>query len=307
MACLRAASIAEHEAHHVSPPDLSLVICTRNRAEQLRAGLDHVARIRSRHSWEIVVVDNGSTDDTRHVVETAMESAPVRLRFLEEPVPNVSRARNRGAQATSGAILAFTDDDCYPRPTHVDDILERFAVDSGLGFVCGAVELYDPEDAGVATVTLPERLAFSQRSFVTPGIALTANLAFRRSAFDAIGGFDEVFAYGSGPGGGDVDAAVRVLAEGWRGLYDPALTVQHHHGRRPGPAVDAARRSYDVGRGIFYAKCAFDRRLRRTYLAGWTRLTWGRVRRGESLRPVVREMRGALRYAGLRARGVVRP
>jgi glycosyltransferase involved in cell wall biosynthesis len=253
-----------------------------------------------------VVVDNGSTDETRTVVEQARASAPVSLRLLEEPVPNVSRARNVGARATSSEIVAFTDDDCYPRPTHVEDILARFAADPRLGWVCGAVELHDPGDARVATVTLPERLAFSRRSFVTPGIVLTANLAFRRSAFEEVGGFDELFAYGSGPGGGDVDAAVRVLATGWSGLYDPGLAVRHDHGRKPGPAVDAARRSYDVGRGIFYAKCASDRHLRRTYVVGWARLTWGRVRRRESLRPVLRELRGALRYARLRARGRTR-
>lgn len=286
----------------MSAPELSLVIATRNRAERLRAALEAVARIDSAHPWEIVVVDNGSTDRTRQVAAEATPSMPVPLRLLEEPVVNVSRARNLGARATSGAILAFTDDDCYPHPAHVDEVLERFAADPGLGFVCGAVELYDPGDSSVATVTLEERLVFSRRSFVTPGIVLTANLAFRRGAFEDVGGFDELFTYGSGPGGGDVEAAVRVLAAGWRGLYDPALVVLHHHGRRPRAAVDAARRSYDVGRGLFYAKCGFDRRLRRTYLVGWARLTWGRLRRRESLRPVARELQGALRYVRSRVR-----
>jgi glycosyltransferase involved in cell wall biosynthesis len=290
----------------VSEAELTLVVCTRDRAEQLRAGIAAVAQIRSARPWEIVVVDNGSTDHTTEVVEQAMASAPVPLRLLAEPIANVSRARNVGARATSSPILAFTDDDCYPSPTHVDHILERFAAHPDLGFVCGAVELHDPDDASVATVTLPDRLLFSRGSFVTPGIVLTANLAFRRAAFDAVGGFDELFGYGSGPGGGDVDAAVRVLAAGWQGLYDPALAVRHHHGRKPGSAVDAARRSYDVGRGMFYAKCAFDRRLRRTYLAGWARLTWGRIRRGESLRPVLRELRGAFRYVRVRVRGTTR-
>src|SRR6188768_2335220 len=118
--------------------ELSLVICTRNRAARLRTALGYVARIRSARAWEVVVVDNGSTDDTRQVVDEATAATPVPLRLLEEPVANVSRARNAGVRATSSAIVAFTDDDCYPRPTHVDDILDRFATDSTLGFVCGA-------------------------------------------------------------------------------------------------------------------------------------------------------------------------
>jgi glycosyltransferase involved in cell wall biosynthesis len=281
-------------------PEVSVVVCTRDRARRLRPCLEAIAAIESARPWELVVVDNGSSDDTQAVLEEARASLAVPMVVVFEPVPGITRSRNRGWRAASADVVAFTDDDCYPAQDFVDRIAAAFAEDEGLGFAGGAVLLHDPEDARIATVTRPDRWEIEPGAFITAGTLLSANLAFRRNVLEAIGGFDDVFAYGNGPGGGDVDIAARAGASGWRGLYDPSIVVRHHHGRRPGPEVERARRAYDLGRGMFYAKSALDKRMRRTYLAGWLVLTWGRIRRRESLRPVLRELRGALRYLRLR-------
>lgn len=286
---------------------LSLVICTRNRADRLGSCLDAVAEIRSSRPWETVVVDNASTDDTARVVADARETFPVPLRLIEERVPGVSRARNSGWRSASGAIVAYTDDDCYPAPDLVDAILSHFDRERGLGFLGGAVLPYDPRDAPVTFVAVSEPVKFRPRAFVTPGLLISANLAFRREVLEAIGGFDVAFGYGAGFAGGrmdavveDADAAARAAADGWRGCYDPRVVVHHHHRRRPGPEVDDIRRAYDVGRGAFFAKCALDRRMRRRYVTGWFRLTTGRFRRREDLRPIGRELWGATRYLTMR-------
>jgi glycosyltransferase involved in cell wall biosynthesis len=283
-------------------PDVSIVVCTRDRASRLPACLRAIAAIESSRPWELIVVDNGSSDGTPAVLDEARAALALPLTVVLEPEPGITRARNRGFEAATGRIVAFTDDDCYPASNFVDQVTARFEEDEGLGFVGGAVVLHDPEDARLATVTGTERLELRPGMFITAGTLLSANLAFRRSAFGAVGGFDEVFGYANGLGGGDVDLVARALAAGWRGLYDPDLVVRHHHGRKPGPEVDRAVRAYDVGRGAFYAKCALDKRMRRTYLAGWLVLTWGRIRRCESLVPVLREVEGALSYLRLRAR-----
>jgi glycosyltransferase involved in cell wall biosynthesis len=283
-------------------PSLSVIVCTRDRASRLRACLRAIAAIESSRPWEVIVVDNGSSDDTQAALEEARAVLPVPLTVVNEPVPGITRSRNRGWQAASGDVVVFTDDDCYPTPDFVERVAARFDRDAGLAFVGGAVHLHDPEDARLATVTRQALLDIHPGMFITAGTILSANLAFRRSVLEAIGGFDDVFAYGNGAGGGDVDVVARAAASGWRGLYDPEIVVRHHHGRKPGPDADRALHSYDIGRGVFYAKCALDGRMRRTYLAGWLVLTWGRVRRRESLRPVLRELRGALRYVRLRVR-----
>jgi hypothetical protein len=64
--------------------------------------------------------------------------------------------------------------------------------------------------------------------------------------------------------------------------------------------VERTRRAYDVGRGAFFAKSALDPRMRRTYVAGWLRLTAGRCRRREDPRRIGRELWGAMRYLSLR-------
>ena len=139
-----------------------------------------------------------------------------------------------------------------------------------------------------------------------------ANLAFRRSVLEEIGGFDIVFGYGAHFAGDvdavieDLDAAARASAAGWAGAYDPDVVVRHHHGRKPGPEIEKLRHGYDVGRGAFYGKAALDSSLRKTYLVGWARLTAGRVRRRESPRIVARELSGATRYLAKRLRRLSR-
>jgi GT2 family glycosyltransferase len=287
----------------VSDPALSLVICTRNRVDRLRSCLHAVADIRSSQPCEVVVVDNASTDDTPGVVEAARETFPVPLRLVEEPIPGIARARNRGWRSAAAAIVAYTNDDCYPTPDLIDLILDRFEHDLRLGYLGGSVLRHDPSDALVTILARRDAVELHPGGFVTPGTLIGANLAFRRVVLEAIGGFDVVFGYGAGFAGEDVDAIARAAAAGWRGLYDPGLVVRHHHGRRPGPEAEQLRRAHDVGRDAFFAKCALDRRMRRKYLAGWLRLTAGRARRREDLRPFARELWGAVRYFALRLRG----
>ena len=282
-------------------PVLSLVVCTRNRAERLRGCLAALAAIRSSHPWEAIVVDNGSIDATRRVVEEATARFPVALRLVSEPEPGVAGARNTGWRAAAGAIVAYTDDDCYPASDFVDLVLDRFDENPELGFLGGTVLLHDPDDAAVAVVRLRDPVDIPPRAFVTPGLLISANLAFRREVLEAIDGFDPAFGYaGGGFAGEDVDAAARASVVGWRGRYDPALVVHHHHGRRPGPDADAARRAYGIGSGAFFAKSALDRRLRRIYLAGWVRLTADRLRTRGDLRSIGWEVGGALRYLRVR-------
>lgn len=284
----------------MSDASLSLVVCTRNRANRLGSCLNAVADICSSRPWEAVVVDSASTDDIAGVVADAREAFSVPLRLVEEPVPGLARARNLGWRSAAGAIIAYTDDDCYPAPNLIDRILDRFEKDDRLGFLGGSVLPHDPGDAPVTILTTRESLTILPGAFVTPGVLIGANLAFRREVLEAIGGFDVTFGHGAGFPAEDVDAAARASAAGWRGLYDPHVVVHHHHRRKPGPEVERLRGNYDIGRGAFFAKCALDPRMRRTYLAGWLRLTANRLKRRENLGPVGRELWGALRYLTLR-------
>ena len=99
-----------------------------------------------------------------------------------------------------------------------------------------------------------------------------ANLAVRREVLAAVGGFDPLLGAGTPcMAGEDTDFIARIVWAGWTARYDPAPSVAHHHGRKPGGAADRQRQGYDRGRGAYYAKWALDARARRTYLREWYR------------------------------------
>src|SRR6185503_12073323 len=92
--------------------DATVLICTYNRATLLGETLDTLARCRTRElAWDVLVVDNNSSDETRQVVTSRIASYPVVLRYLFEPRQGKSNALNTGLAATDAAVIAFTDDD----------------------------------------------------------------------------------------------------------------------------------------------------------------------------------------------------
>ena len=280
--------------------EVSVVVCTRNRATQLTACLESIAAIESERPWELVVVDNGSTDETPSVLGRAVETFPAPFTSVVEPVAGVARARNHGWRTAVGEIVAYTDDDCYVPKDFVARIGAAFDANAQLGFFGGSVVRHDPHDDRVATVTRGEPFSFVPGMFIAPGSLITSNLAFRKEVLASIGGFDEVFAYGNGLVSDDVDAVARASAAGWQGYFDPDLVVRHHHGRRTPAEVARVRRAYDAGRGAFYAKSLLDPRLRRAYFKGWARVTVDQLRHGESPAVTLRELGGAARYLAIR-------
>src|SRR5262245_58021394 len=92
-------------------PDITVLICTRNRAAQLGHALSSAARMDAPPGvrWELVVVDNGSTDETEQVALGYSDRLPVRL--VREETPGLSHARNRGVSEARGRYICWTDDD----------------------------------------------------------------------------------------------------------------------------------------------------------------------------------------------------
>src|SRR5579872_1336099 len=93
--------------------DITVIVCTYNRCELLRKALCSIAesRLSIGITWEILIVDNNSSDRTREVIEDFSRAGTCRVDYLFEPRPGLSNARNAGIQAARGDILVFTDDD----------------------------------------------------------------------------------------------------------------------------------------------------------------------------------------------------
>ena len=274
-------------------PDLSIVVCTRNRASQLRGTLDSLMAMRTSRNWEAILVDNASTDETADVVRRASETDP-RIRYCREERIGLNAARDRGRREARCAIISWTDDDCYVAEDYVDAVLAAFDGRPDVGAVGGRILLFDPEDA---RVTIDERdypVEVQPRSFVKAGAFKGANLAFRREALEAIGGFDPEFGVGSSFPGGDIDAVAAVLWAGFRARYDPRPLVYHHHRRRL-PDVPRLRAGYDRGRGAYYAKFLLRPECRRAFALGWLSEVRKNLNRA-GLAQLSRELRSAALY-----------
>jgi len=277
---------------------VSLLVSTRDRSAFLSRTLASFERIESRRTWELILVDNASTDATWSLLEAFARASKHRVRLLREPRPGLSHARNAGVRAAAGRILCFTDDDCYPRPDFIDavaDVFER----NDIGFMGGQVLLFDPQDAPVCITKRTRRVDFPPGSFLANGEVQGACMAFRREVFDQVGLFDTAFGAGAPlKAAEDCEMTARASFAGWKGGYFPEPVVYHHHRRRGEGALHILQ-NYDYARGAYYAKLiARYPRRRRGILKEWY---WSSpVSRQASPTACVRlwrELRGACRYA----------
>lgn len=241
-------------------PAISLILCTRNRAETLKRCLDHIAQIRSAHAWELVVVDNGSTDGTGDILTTFASRACFPVRLFHESRPGKSRSLNLALRESQGEIVAFLDDDCYVAADHIDRVREVFA-DPKIGFAGGRVELFDPTDFPMTIKTATERELYPPRTYIEGGSLLGANMMFRRSVLETIGGFDTDLGPGTMFIAEDPEAQARASFAGWWGLYTPDVVVAHHHGRKAGDMGSLWRR-YSNGTGAYRVKLLLARDTR---------------------------------------------
>ncbi len=125
--------------------DVSLIICSRNRCDQLARCLETVTRIRFPRSWELIIVDNGSVDRTPAVVREFSRTSGILTRYVFEPIRGLANGHNAAVRIADGSILTFTDDDCYPADDFLSQIWTAFA-DPSVGYIGGRILLHDPTD-----------------------------------------------------------------------------------------------------------------------------------------------------------------
>jgi len=201
----------------------------------------------------------------------------------------------------NGAIVAFTDDDCYVSEDYVDSVIQVFDDDPSIGFVAGRILLFDALDYRITIEESQQRGDFRPWTFIDAGALHSANLAFRRTVLEQIGGFDERLGAGMPFAGEDVDAAAAALWSGVSGVYDPRPVVYHHHSRRTEGEAQELMRYYDAGRGAYYTKYILRRASRSKYATAWIRsirneCVWA-LRRGRFPHRSLREVSGGLRFA----------
>ena len=237
-------------------PQISLIVCTRNRAESLPVCLNSIeqAAVANRAvEVELLIVDNGSTDATAAVLLAWQKSTSVRCRVLPAEQRGLSHARNHGLEHATGKIIAFTDDDCTVARDYLTQVERAYATDAGPALRGGRVELGDPRDLPftIKTDLAPQRFTGGHPG----GFIHGCNLTMSRSALELVGRFDTRLGAGQPIGAAeDSDFVYRAHRSGVMVLYDPLIVVFHHHGRRDFAEVKLLQDVYNLGNGALYAK-----------------------------------------------------
>ncbi|BCL37656.1 glycosyltransferase family 2 protein [Nostoc sp. MS1] len=220
---------------------ISIVICTRNRPEQLARCLRSLLNL-SQPPQQIIVVDNAPQDETTRGIVAQIPQ----VQYILEPTPGLSRARNTGIRHATGEIIAFTDDDVEVHPDWCVRLQQAFI---------------NPQVLAVTGLMLPAELETEAQYIFHQGsggsawdyrainydrqffanmqhrgvpvwrIGAGANMAFRRQAFELVGYFDERLGAGASGCSEDSEMWYRILAEGGICRYEPTSVVFHYHRR----------------------------------------------------------------------------
>jgi glycosyltransferase involved in cell wall biosynthesis len=218
---------------------ISVIVCTHNRSAVLSNALESIAvqRMPESAEWEVVVVDNNSTDATRSIVESFCQKYPNRFRYVFQPLQGLSHARNAGLGAAYGAIIAFTDDDVVAEPDWLQN-LTAMLHDPGWAGAGGRV-------LGASAIEAPAWLALDG-PYCMLGVLYGhfdlgddaqelnraphgANMAFRSSMFQKHGGFrlDLGISPGNRLNNEDTEFGRRLKAAGEHLWYAPSAVVYH--------------------------------------------------------------------------------
>jgi len=209
--------------------DISVVMTTHNRCRLLAVALEHLfAQEVEGLRYEVIVVDNNSTDQTREVIESFIPRDRPLLKYVFESRQGISHGRNTGVIHARAPIIAFTDDDVRVPNNWVSNIKSTLDEHSEVDFVGGKILPewpYEPPSWLTPDHWWP--LALLDRgdtpfyvNAACPLVLPTANAAFRKNVFSRVGLFSTDFS-----GREDHELVLRLWRQGRQGLYQPTIVV----------------------------------------------------------------------------------
>jgi len=227
-------------------PRVSVVVCAYNAERTMDRCLASLA-VLNYPDYEVIVVNDGSQDRTGEITESYDF-----CRLINQPNKGLSAARNAGAEASTGDIVAYTDSDCVADPDWLTYLVAKMEM-SDLA-ACGGPNFPPPEDdlvpAAVAVAPGgPTHVLISDE--IAEHIA-GCNMAFRRDVLLQLGGFDPIYR----AAGDDVDICWRLQDAGYTIGFSPAAVVWHFR-RNTVAAYCAQQRGYGKAEALVYSKHPF--------------------------------------------------
>ena len=254
-------------------PIATVVVCTRDRPEDLQRCLEAFMRLPD-DGQEYLVIDNCPAGDaTMELVKNYPK-----VRYIREDVPGSSAARNRALREAKHEFVAFTDDDAAPDPNWLRSLLQNFS-DPRVMCVTGLVmpleleteaqewfERYSPHGRGFY------RLVFDgakDNPLIVATVGVSASMALRKSSIDFIGLFDEDLGAGTPTvGGEDCELFARILRSGYRIVYEPRALSWHRH-RRTWEELQKTLQGYGIGVYAFWTRMFLVNREFSVPLLAW--------------------------------------
>ncbi|HEV2057764.1 MAG TPA: glycosyltransferase family 2 protein, partial [Solirubrobacteraceae bacterium] len=237
--------------------ELSVIIPTRDRVDILMETLARLAVQETTCAFEVLVVDDGSSDATVPTLRSLAERSPLSVSLLEQSSRGPAAARNSGIAAARGAVCLFIGDDTWPRA----DLVERHAAlhrrrPEPQAALLGHVEWASESGPSPFMDWLNSGIQFDFDQIIDPedvrgSCFYTANVSAKRSFLLANGGFDEAFAHAAFE---DIELGLRLERAGMRLAYDEGAVVEHFH---PYDLPGSLRRMRTLGRSVVILHARF--------------------------------------------------
>jgi len=215
---------ASSQSGLASMPIISVVIPVYNCADTIRICLGSIfAQSYPRNHFDVIVVDDGSTDETVSVAQALAAALKERLTILSQVNAGPAAARNAGIRVAAGTIVAFTDADCVAAPNWLESLVHVFDQHPDVAGVGGPLDNAAKSNTLVARYLLAADFYRHRTHSGAVQYLLTANAAFLRLALLDIGGFTKQ----SHAWAEDADLSFRLLQSGYRLLLAQAGAVTH--------------------------------------------------------------------------------
>jgi glycosyltransferase involved in cell wall biosynthesis len=217
--------------------DITVLVCTYNRAGVLQTALNSIAAsvLPASCRWEVLVVDNNSSDETAEVLKRFCGQDRERFRYLFEAEQGLSHARNAGIREARGDIIAFSDDDVSVEPTWLQNLTA--ALRDGVYAGAGGRILPKWTNSPPPWLPVKDRHGLAPLTVFDPGLTagdlkeapIGANMAFQRIVFETYGGFRADLGRRPGTliGNEDTEFGNRLLSAGERLRYEPSALIYH--------------------------------------------------------------------------------
>jgi glycosyltransferase involved in cell wall biosynthesis len=255
----------------VSHIQVSVVVATIGRSGALGRCLEAVLE-GTLAPAEIIVVDQSGAREIARLLDEERRGTST-LHRIVQPRRGLSAARNAGARAAAGDVIAFTDDDCVPARQWVEALVAAFVANPSFAAVTGPMLPLPggPDTFAVSSRTSTVRRFFSRRALPWE-IGTGGNTAVRREWLERLGGYDERLGVGTARRAGeDLDLFRRLLEIGGSIVYHPAAVCRHE--RKTASERRARRYAYGVGAGAALGRWLRDGDPRATLaLAHWIAL-----------------------------------